>query len=303
MSSFYHAQSGKTVYVGGGIPGRSAYEEAVAGGFQGTAAEWLASLTLQGEPGPPGPPGDPGSPGAAGPAGPVTRALPILPQRTPRLVMVGDQMICQPSIWPVDVEIAARAYAWLRDGEPIAWATEATYSRTVDDEGRSLACEEMVTIGQDSLGLLSNGIYLAAQTIIVSPGGVRPALQHVARIDDLGNRNYQIVPAVWTGTPAPEVTGVLLVAGIDRTAELSDGLVFIAQPDDAGAMLWIEVAGNMAGTASTQAQIMLTSTSPPPDWSVAVVDGAIVINSAPPAPPVPDAPTVSGSGPDILITE
>lgn len=45
MSSFYHPPSGKTFYVGGGIPGRSAYEEAVALGlFSGTAAEFIEWL-------------------------------------------------------------------------------------------------------------------------------------------------------------------------------------------------------------------------------------------------------------------
>ena len=39
-----------------GHHGLSAYQIAVLFGFQGTEAEWLASL--EGEPGPPGPPGD-----------------------------------------------------------------------------------------------------------------------------------------------------------------------------------------------------------------------------------------------------
>lgn len=303
MSSFYHAQSGKTIYVGGGIPGRSAYEEAVAAGFEGTAAEWLAALQVQGEPGPPGPPGDPGAPGQPGPPGPVTRALPILQLRAPRLVRVGDQMICRPSVWPPETEIASRSYGWLRDGEPIDWATDATYARTVDDEGRSIACEETVIIGPDSLGLLSNSLYLAAHTVIISPGGVKPVLQQATRIDDLGDRRYQIVPAKWTGTPAPDVTGILLIIDKDRTAELSDDLVFTAQPDDAGVMIWIEVAGNMAGTASNQAQIILTASTPVPNWSVAIEDRVIVVTSAPPAPAAPGAPEAVASGQDILITE
>jgi hypothetical protein len=47
-----------------GTPGLSAYEIAVANGFVGTEAQWLASLV--GTPGAPGTPGTPGAPGAPG---------------------------------------------------------------------------------------------------------------------------------------------------------------------------------------------------------------------------------------------
>ena len=44
-----------------GVNGASAYQVAVANGFSGTEAQWLASLT--------GPAGEPGQVGATGPAG------------------------------------------------------------------------------------------------------------------------------------------------------------------------------------------------------------------------------------------
>ncbi|MFE1770260.1 hypothetical protein [Streptomyces sp. NPDC059008] len=58
-----------------GEPGSSAYEVALAEGFSGAPADWLASLVgPQGEPGPAGPPGAdstvPGPEGAQGPQGP-----------------------------------------------------------------------------------------------------------------------------------------------------------------------------------------------------------------------------------------
>lgn len=52
---------------GTGEDGASAYELAVAHGFVGTEAQWLASL--EGEPGPQGAPGTPGDTGPIGPAG------------------------------------------------------------------------------------------------------------------------------------------------------------------------------------------------------------------------------------------
>lgn len=56
--------------VGGGAPGKSAYEIAVDNGFVGTEQEWLASLKGpkgdKGDPGNQGPKGDKGDNGAAG---------------------------------------------------------------------------------------------------------------------------------------------------------------------------------------------------------------------------------------------
>ena len=52
---------------GTGAPGKSAYEIAVAHGFEGSEADWLASL--KGEPGEPGQPGGPGEPGQPGQPG------------------------------------------------------------------------------------------------------------------------------------------------------------------------------------------------------------------------------------------
>jgi hypothetical protein len=50
--------------AGAGVPGDSAYEVAVANGFVGTEAQWLASLV-----GPQGPPGDQGLQGVKGDKG------------------------------------------------------------------------------------------------------------------------------------------------------------------------------------------------------------------------------------------
>src|SRR5690606_31134835 len=53
-----------------GADGASAYEVALANGFVGTEAEWLASLVgPKGDPGEKGDPGDKGDPGEQGPPG------------------------------------------------------------------------------------------------------------------------------------------------------------------------------------------------------------------------------------------
>lgn len=71
------ARSGKGAPVDG-QDGLSAFEVAVANGFEGTEEEWLESLKgepgahfLQGPAGPPGPPGADGRDGREGPPGPA----------------------------------------------------------------------------------------------------------------------------------------------------------------------------------------------------------------------------------------
>ena len=69
---------------GGGANGASAYEVAVANGFVGTEAEWLASLEgptgPQGPAGPTGPEGPQGATGAMGLTGPAGPQGPIGPE-------------------------------------------------------------------------------------------------------------------------------------------------------------------------------------------------------------------------------
>jgi len=63
--------TGKTFVFNEALPGRDAYEEALAEGFIGTRTEWLASLTGDtGAAGPAGPQGVIGPQGPVGPAGP-----------------------------------------------------------------------------------------------------------------------------------------------------------------------------------------------------------------------------------------
>lgn len=73
--------------LGGGTPGAagaSAYEIAVANGFVGSEAVWLASLVgPQGATGPQGPQGIQGLTGATGPAGPTGNTGPAGPQGLP----------------------------------------------------------------------------------------------------------------------------------------------------------------------------------------------------------------------------
>lgn len=100
MSSFHHSQSGRTIYVGGGIPGRSAYEEAVfLGLFEGSPEEFI--LWLQGPPGV----------GLTGPAGPPARFLPPVGTDAERPAAAEDNEL-------VVVEETGRVWLW-RDG---TWA-------------------------------------------------------------------------------------------------------------------------------------------------------------------------------------
>lgn len=302
MSSFYHAQSGKMVYVGGGIPGRSAYEEAVAKGFVGTEAEWLASLKgergadgVPGEPGAPGPRGEPGAPG------PVTRALPLMPLTAPRAVRAGDILICQPSTWPAGTDVV-RVYQWIRDGLPISWATSEQYERTVDDVGVTLSCEERVTVDGVTVALHSNALYFVAPSIIISPTIIPPAQITPPRIVSLGEGVWQVIMASWAGTPAPEVTGYFFLDAVERTAELDDDLIYRPQREDEGLLLWIEVATNIGGSATVRATALIEAVPAPVGWAV-TVDGSDILVTSAPLPAAPAAPAAVVDGNDILISE
>lgn len=80
-----------------GSDGRSAYEIAVANGFEGTEQEWLESIEGdQGDPGPPGEPGEPGQdgapglPGNEGPPGPGALAGPLNQRPEPNEVPLNQ---------------------------------------------------------------------------------------------------------------------------------------------------------------------------------------------------------------------
>ena len=83
-----------------GVNGASAYQVAVANGFSGTEAQWLASLT--------GPAGEPGQVGATGPAG----------SDAPRGVYVGSvppEVSSTPFIW-VETLGGGNYRLWFNDG-------------------------------------------------------------------------------------------------------------------------------------------------------------------------------------------
>lgn len=126
MSSFYHSQSGRTIYVGGGIPGRSAYDEAVyLGLFTGSPEEFIQFLHgAPGQPGADGPPGAEGPPGPEGPPGQPLRWLaPVATEAArPAVAENGSAVL---------VEDIGRVWIW-RDG---GWAFSLPWRGPKGDAG------------------------------------------------------------------------------------------------------------------------------------------------------------------------
>lgn len=127
MSSFYHAQSGRTFYAGGGIAGRSAYDEAVyLGLFRGSPAEFVEWLRGQpGEAGPEGASGEAGTPGPAGAPGPVGPPL----RFRPPVATLGDRPATADEGDLVLVEATGEVWTW-RDG---AWAFPMPWPGSISD--------------------------------------------------------------------------------------------------------------------------------------------------------------------------
>jgi hypothetical protein len=120
------------------------------------------------------------------PPAPANTALPAI-AGTPA---VGSTLTCQPGTWTGDPSFA---FAWLRNGVPIAGAEASTYTLTKADMGTAIQCR--VT------GAGAGGQTVATSMPAVAQGIAnrsRPAIRGNARV---GNR-VRCAPGRWTGAPA-----------------------------------------------------------------------------------------------------
>jgi hypothetical protein len=98
------------------------------------------------------------------------------------MAVVGDDLSCSSGSWRGDPAPVAFTYTWLRDGAPIAGASESSYTAQSADEGRAISCKVVATnVAGNQIGTgqaLSPSVTIAPGSTTGSPsdgsGGSKP---------------------------------------------------------------------------------------------------------------------------------
>jgi hypothetical protein len=167
---------------------------------------------------------------------------------------VGQQLICLRGRWSAAPK-PAFAYQWLRDGTSIASATQATYTVTSEDRGKSIAC---TVTAQNSAGTVE-----ATSPGVKVPGNAPEAhaLPEVSGIPAVGNA-LTCSPGTWSGNPAPTYTFQWLLNGTAIAS--ATATVFTVTTTDLGLDLACRVtATNHEGSGSaTSKPVHVPGTKP-----------------------------------------
>lgn len=78
---------------------------------------------------------------------PISRFAPVLVQ-APRVrgsTIIPDKLYLLPGVYNASPQPTGKTYQWLRNGVPIAGATNPTYETTIDDHSRLISCFVTVT--------------------------------------------------------------------------------------------------------------------------------------------------------------
>ena len=105
----------------------------------------------------------------------------------------GQTLTCDPGTWGGNPDFT---FAWLRDGQPIAGATQSTYTVTDDDRGHELACR--VT------GTNASGSAEATSAPGDGPGAVSPPPATTATDPPATTPPPATPPPTTTVTPTPQ---------------------------------------------------------------------------------------------------
>jgi len=124
-----------------------------------------------------------------GPGVPVNTS----PPQITGTVRVGETLTCQPGTWTNNPTFA---FQWLRDGQPIASATQSTYVSVSADATRELTCRVTATNASVSASADSNTVAVPA---LAPENTQRPTVDGTpAPGQELTCRN-----GTWTGAPDP----------------------------------------------------------------------------------------------------
>jgi hypothetical protein len=140
---------------------------------------------------------------------PVNTAPPMV-SGTPA---VGDALTCSPGSW-TGTPPPTFTYRWLRDGAPIAGASESGYTAQGVDEGHSVSCEVIATVS--AMGYEASQAHTVSASVVVAsnspigapPGPTLPTETTTDRIDsptDLTTPlvTFTVSKLVVTGSSAP----------------------------------------------------------------------------------------------------
>ncbi len=140
-----------------------------------------------------------GSASAASNALPVAAAKPAN-TTAPKLSgspALGQQLTCSAGAW--DNNPASFAYAWLRDGAPIAGQSATTYVLAAADQGHTIACQVTAENTAGSASSTSNMLSVAAQEVSPPAGGT----------GNVGGGPSTVVPPPPPPPPPPPTTKAL----------------------------------------------------------------------------------------------
>jgi hypothetical protein len=182
----------------------------------------------------------------------------------------GETLACTTGGWAAN-PVPTFTYQWLRDGDPIADATAATYVLQDADCAHDVSCR--VTAGDDagSTDTTSNTLSIpgAAPANTVAPV--------VSGTTGLGD-TLSCTAGTWTGVPTPTLTYQWLRDGVAITDATADSYDITA--DDQGHLLCCEVtATNILGTlAETSAVVAVPAPlGAPVNTAAPVVTGSATL--------------------------
>ena len=159
----------------------------------------------------------------------------------------GQTVTCDPGTWTSSPSFT---FEWLRDGQPIAGATGATYALTDTDAGHQIACRVTGTNSASATQATSAGVAVPAlPPADVSPANIAPPT--VAGNSRIG-ATLTCATGAWTGTPAPALSIAWLRDGQPIPARPAATYV-LTRADGRQTVACRVTAANTAGTAAAPA--------------------------------------------------
>ena len=197
---------------------------------------------------------------------PVNTAGPLISGNT----APGDTLTCSTGSWTTN-PTPSYAYQWLRDGNPIGDATDASYVVQAADCEHSISCQVTATDDAGSASAISNGLSVPA----VPPANTEAP---IASGDIALGDSLSCSASSWTGVPTPTLAYQWLRDGLAISGATDD--TYTVTTDDQGHLLSCEVtAANDAGTLSETSNLVAVAAvlGAPSNTQAPVVAGKVAL--------------------------